>query len=177
MFLRPNGGLLTPTMAQSLGYWNGLRGQEQAPTLLRLDPFFATSMMDRSVAADVSGQLETYSIWAVGEKLRPYLTRLQPGSDFSEQMDTPSDNPIWQTYLTVKTTATPHLAAFDYEGPAPGIASTIELFLPFRVPEEDDIGDVVAVIEFSPSPVPMDLLGPSQCQPLTPACRQARSGL
>lgn len=169
MFDPPNNVLLTPTMAQSFGYWNGLRGSDTAPTLLGLDPFFAPSLLEWAIAADVSGRPENYSIWAVGDKLRPYVASLRTGTEFTDLHGSFEQSRVWQTYFAVKASATPHIAAFNYFGPAKGIGSTLELFLPFRSPDSDTIGDVVNVVEFSTEPVPVDLLGPDQRQPLTPA--------
>lgn len=158
--------LISDAMGRCFGYWNGLRAGGSAPTLLELDPFFSSALTESAIAADVSGEPEDFAFWAVGDALLPYVTDTRPGRRFSELHGELGESLLWQAYAAVKTRGMPHFAAFDYDGPVPGIRSTRELFLPFRQPDTSDIGDVLTVVEFSPDPVPRDRLGASQRVPL-----------
>lgn len=163
------------TMAQCFGYWNGLRAGRCAPTLLALDPFFSETLTDRAVATDVSGSEDSYMIWAVGSQLLPFISQPRPGCTFLDLHGEIEASKIWQTFAAVKDLATPHIAAFDYVGSAPGIRSTRELYLPFRTPDSSHIGDVLTVIDFSSAPVPHDQLGPGQRLALSVTVQQKPS--
>ena len=142
--------LISDAMGRCFGYWNGLRAGGSAPTLLELDPFFSSALTESAIAADVSGEPEDFAFWAVGDALLPYVTETRPGRRFSELHGELGESLLWQTYAAVKTRGMPHFAAFDYNGPVPGILSTREL----------------TVVEFSPDPVPRDRRGASQRVPL-----------
>lgn len=157
---------MSDAMGGCLGYWNGLRAGDVAPSLLDLDPFFASAMTENAFAVDVSGNPEDFMFWAVGDSVLPYVLRARAGSRFDEVHRDIKTSLSWQAYAAVKKRGTPHFASFDYEGPVPGIRSTRELFLPFRQPDMTEIGDVLAVVEFSPDPVPRDRLGKTQRVPL-----------
>ena len=165
--------LISDAMGRCFGYWNGLRAGGRAPTLLELDPFFSSALTEIAIAADVSGPLEDFAFWAVGDSLLPYVTETRPGRRFSELHGEPDESLLWQAYAAVKRRGIPHFAAFDYEGPVPGIRSTRELFLPFRQPETSDIGDVLTVMEFLADPVPRDRLGANQRVPLLVKTRRS----
>ncbi|MEM1360502.1 MAG: hypothetical protein AAGF94_02155 [Pseudomonadota bacterium] len=159
--------VLTPSLVKSLGYWNGLRKGSHAPTLLSLDPFFSAALTESVIAVDVSGAPADYTIWSVGAALAPYLPCIGANKRLAEFYEDPGSSKIWQTFIEVSKLATPYVAAFDYLGQANGVVSTRELYLPFRRPESDEIDDVIVFLEFTKAPVPIDVLGSTQRQPIT----------